>query len=77
MLRLKYSALVEVVLALFVALLVVVAVMMFTPGVGNSDGETFIPDGYMFVRQETRIAMPRWLGSTTNLITPVKSALRG
>jgi hypothetical protein len=45
MLRLKYSALVEVVLALFVALLVVVAVMMFTPGVGISDGETFIPDG--------------------------------
>lgn len=33
MLRLKYSALVEVVL--FAALLVVVTVMMFTSGVGN------------------------------------------
>lgn len=39
MLRLKYSALVEVVLALFATLLVVVAVMMFTPGVGNCEGE--------------------------------------
>lgn len=44
MLRLKYSALEELVLALFAALLVVV-VMMFTPGEENSDGETFIPDG--------------------------------
>lgn len=45
MLRLKYSALEAVVLVLFAALLVVVAVMMFTPRVGNNDGETFIPDG--------------------------------
>ena len=43
--RLKFSALVEMVLVLYAEILVVIAVMMFTLRVGNVDGETFIPDG--------------------------------